>query len=90
MTAKKPKGRISSYDEDAPVPAEGSEWIWEKRARTWDEIPVLVPAAQREINIRVKVEETKWNGEEWWVKISGYWNDLSRFWQAVSPAGQRG
>ena len=80
----KPRGYVSSYDHDAPTPPVGSEWMWEKRRWKWSEIPVFVPAVQRGINIRVTVEEVKWNGEEWWVKVSGYWNDLGRFWEAVS------
>lgn len=91
---------VSSYDAEAPVPREGSVWMWEPNK----------PHARQ----RLEVTETKWNGEEWWVKsknlptkwspLRGYkgwpvctprtgsavgeehWNDLSRFWQATRPS----
>jgi hypothetical protein len=80
--------RVNSYDQNAPVPAIGSRWIWE-RGKPW---------AQETIT----VTDVKWNGEEWWVctvidnrprrdpeypPVPGkpYWNDLSRFWEAVFP-----
>ena len=76
--------RVNSYDRDAPTPAIGSRWIWE----------LGKPWAQETLT----VTEVEWNGEEWWVctisdgppRGSGilgkpYWNDLSRFWEAVSP-----
>lgn len=75
-----PPMRVSSYDRDAPVPAVGSRWIWERGN----------PRAQ----VTIKVTGLNWNGEEWWVEASvvhpplpggPYWNDLDRFWEAVSP-----
>lgn len=76
--------RISSYDRDAPAPAIGSRWTWEPDK----------PWARETIT----VSDVRWNGEEWWVcaqvevwrlgyAVPGeaYWNDLSRFWEAVSP-----
>ncbi len=91
--------KISSYDRDAPVPEEGSTWIWRPNE----------PHARQ----RIEVTEVKWNGEEWWVKSKNLptkplkrkrsfgwpiyvprvervgdeaWNDLSCFWQAVRPS----
>ena len=79
--------RVSSYDRDAPTPAVGSRWIWEAN-KPWARQPITVT-------------DVKWNGEEWWVETTGdpcghnlryppagqrYWNDLSRFWEAVTPA----
>jgi hypothetical protein len=89
-TAEHPGRRVSSYDRDAPTPAVGSRWIWERGS----------PHAEETIT----VSSVKWNGEEWWVEVvvgrratrspsygvvpgNPYWNDLSRFWEAVSPAG---
>lgn len=78
-----PKGRVDSYDHDAPTPQVGSRWVWESTQ------PL---ATERSV-----VTEVKWNGEEWWVKTNGpgspmfpssageHWNDLSRFWEAVTP-----
>jgi hypothetical protein len=78
---------VNSYDHDAPVPTVGSRWIWERGNETAEET--------------IKVTDVKWNGEEWFVAtVAGprpprelnntvpgrpYWNDLSRFWEAVSP-----
>jgi len=68
--------RISSYDRDAPVPEVRSRWVWEAGR----------PGARQ----GVTVTDVMWNGEEWWVQSQGssgrYWNDLGRFWEAVSPA----
>lgn len=85
MTAK-PRKWISSYDANAPTPEVGSEWIWEKRIWSSDLPSIRRSPLMQGVNVRVAVEEVKWNGEEWWVKVGGYWNDLSRFWEAVSPA----
>ena len=79
--------RVSSYDRDAQTPAIGSRWVWERGK----------PGAEETIT----VTDVTWNGEEWWVctvadnrtrRPPGYpvpgephWNDLSRFWEAVSP-----
>lgn len=71
---------VNSYDQDAPVPERGSRWIWE-------------PGNQY-AQVTVVVTDVRWNGEEWWVQtavmypsLTGgpYWNDLSRFWEAVIP-----
>jgi hypothetical protein len=81
--------RISSYDSDALLPKLGTRWVWE----------IDSPHA-REL---IEVVEVRWNGEEWWVRtkslltdaahlpsLSGSneaLNDLSRFWEAVTPVG---
>jgi len=96
-TMERPKGHVSSYDEDAPRPEVGSRWIWmpkEPRARE-----------------AVEVVDVIWNGEEWWVRTKripdpaplsvtddpwptlrpplfverpeGTLNDLGLFWQCV-------
>lgn len=71
---------------DFLVPRVGSIWHWE---------PMSSTATQR-----VKVVETKWNGEEWWIasvpsNVLGWhddrvaWNDLDRWVEAavlVTPA----
>jgi hypothetical protein len=77
--------RIDSYDSNAKLPKAGSRWVWE----------IDKPHA-REL---IEVVETLWNGEEWWVRtcslLPGEFpsdtptnlNDLSRFWEAVTPVG---
>lgn len=77
--------RANSYDPKARVPKIGSRWVWE----------IDKPAA-REL---IEVTEVLWNGEEWWVRTKmllgrgvifspgGALNDLSRFWEAVTPVG---
>lgn len=59
----------SSYDREAPTPDVGSRWMWGREPCT--------------------VTRVEWNGEEWWVQTVGpsgrWWNDLSRFWEAVAP-----
>jgi antitoxin (DNA-binding transcriptional repressor) of toxin-antitoxin stability system len=78
---------VDSYDRSAPTPEVGSRWIWERGNEIAQET--------------ITVTEVKWNGEEWWVKSAvdkrprrrlnstepdtPYWNDLGRFWEAVSP-----
>ena len=97
MSVRVVPNHVNSYDHDAPTPAVGSRWIWERGK----------PQAQETIT----VTDVKWNGEEWWVEtvaddrnpagfITGqrlgvcipgkpYWNDLSRFWEAVNPIPAR-
>lgn len=79
--------RISSYDPDALLPKVGTRWVWE----------IEKPHA-REL---IEVTEVLWNGEEWWVRSKNLLtdvalmgntrpeslNDLSRFWEAVTPVG---
>lgn len=81
--------RISSYDRDALLPKVGTRWVWE----------IEKPHA-REL---IEVTEVFWNGEEWWVRTRDvlrdvaimqalpgggeHPNDLSRFWEAVTPVG---
>lgn len=68
---------IDSYDRKAPTPELGSRWTWE--------------AGDARAEERIVVTEVRWNGEEWWVRTWGdgtgleHWNDLSRFWEAVTP-----
>ena len=80
--------RASSYDPGAQIPATGSRWVWE----------IDKPHAIAVI----EVTDAQWSGEEWWVRTKTllrnptypgdmgtgeYWNDLSRFWEAVTPVG---
>jgi hypothetical protein len=81
--------RIDSYDPDALLPKVGTRWVWE----------IEKPHA-REL---IEVTEVFWNGEEWWVRsknllrdsvqlgssqnLNETVNDLSRFWEAVTPVG---
>lgn len=78
--------RVRSYDRDAPTPAVRSRWVWEAGK----------PVARETITVTA----VEWNGEEWWVQATAddrpvrhrsravpgkpYWNDLGRFWEAVS------
>ena len=84
MTKMAMTRHVDSYDRDAPTPAARSRWIWEP-GKPW----------ARET---ITVIEVRWNGEEWWVLAQAdsrccgyavpgepYWNDLSRFWEAVAP-----
>jgi hypothetical protein len=84
MTRMAMTRHVNSYDRDAPTPAIRSRWIWEPDK----------PWAKETIT----VTDVRWNGEEWWVQscidvwrlgyaVPGerYWNDLSRFWEAVAP-----
>lgn len=76
---------IDSYDENAPLPKVGTRWVWE----------IDKPHAR----CLIEVTEVKWNGEEWWVRTKALLpdsfpatageplNDLSRFWEAVTPVG---
>lgn len=85
----KPRGRVSSYNPNAPLPGVGSIYVWE----------LDVPHACE----LIKVVEVFWNGEEWWVRtenlhsrtlVNSFYprhadavqlNDLGRFWEAVTP-----
>ena len=87
-TTKHPRRRVNSYDRDAPTPRVGSHWIWE-RDLPWAKETITVSA--------VKWNGEEW----WVESVGGqrparylsygvtpgssYWNDLSRFWEAVSP-----
>lgn len=78
---------MSSYDKDAITPQVGTRWVWE----------IDRPHA-REL---IEVVEVRWTGEEWWVATKPLlrnpaypptgrdveWNDLGRFWEAVTPVG---
>lgn len=80
---------VSSYDHDAPRPKVGSRWVWE--------------IDQPHARTLVEVTEVVWNGEEWWVTTVDLptetligetprpgresWNDVGRFWEAVTPIG---
>jgi hypothetical protein len=82
--------RVSSYNPRAPLPGIDSIWVWE----------LDDPGACQ----LIKVTEVFWNGEEWWVRTvrlhdplagslwasptSAHLNDLSRFWEAVTPVRQ--
>jgi hypothetical protein len=75
--------RVNSYDPNAPLPGVGSIYVWELDEPHACEL--------------IKVTEVFWNGEEWWVRTvrlhapavfgepPGHLNDLSRFWEAVTP-----
>lgn len=78
--------RVNSYDTDARLPKIGTRWMWE-----------IDKAHAREL---IEVIEVFWNGEEWWVltktllpnwsippSTGAHLNDLSRFWEAVTPVG---
>ncbi len=80
---------VSSYDENAPRPEIGSRWVWE----------IDSPSARS----LIEVHDVIWNGEEWWVWTKTLLpheqpegstqerllsNDLSRFWEAVTPVGE--
>ena len=83
---------VNSYDRDAPTPAIGSRWVWEPRSPFARE---TITVTEVEWN-----GEEWWvcticddrprigpvTGQTYGV-IPGkpYWNDLSRFWEAVSP-----
>lgn len=76
----------SSYNPNAPLPRNGTRWIWE--------------IDQPHARALIEVVDTIWNGEEWWVttrtllpraeRFPGdpeplHHNDLSRFWEACLP-----
>jgi hypothetical protein len=68
---------VDSYNRNSPIPAVGSTWIWEKGK----------PHAEE----RITVASVNWNGREYWVNTVTVGtsdvipNDLSRFWEAVTP-----
>jgi hypothetical protein len=84
--------RVNSYDRDAPTPAIGSRWVWELRkpharetitvtAVEWngeewwvctvaDGRPRTGPVTRNSYGV---------------TPGKPYWNDLSRFWEAVAP-----
>jgi hypothetical protein len=78
---------VNSYDQDALTPSPGTIWVWE----------IDEPHA-REL---IEVVEVHWNGEGWWVATKTLlrnptypptgreveWNDLGRFWEAVTAVG---
>jgi hypothetical protein len=78
--------RVNSYDANAPVPKDGSRWVWE--------------ADTPHARALIEVVESVWNGEEWFVRTRTllprvtvfpgdeekvYVNDLGRFWEACIP-----
>jgi hypothetical protein len=80
--------RVSSYDRDAPTPAIGSRWVWEPRQ----------PFARETITVtEVEWNGEEWwvqTGSDrpapralalWRRGERRFWNDLSRFWEAVEP-----
>ena len=93
-TTTRPKKRVNSYDRDAPTPVLGSRWIWEYGN----------PYAQETITVTdVKWNGEEWwvqargsslallgRRESGVEQGNGtYWNDLSRFWEAVTSAPKR-
>jgi hypothetical protein len=81
-----PMDYVNSYDKTAPLPAVGSMWVWE----------LDLPHARA----LIEVVDVLWNNEEWWVQAKTllpagapqgrqeritHFNDLSRFWEAVTP-----
>lgn len=84
--------RADSCNKDSPVPATGSRWIWEQGQPDAQEI---ITVTRTEWNgeewwVETVADDRPREGFVTSV-ISGkpYWNDLSRFWEAVSliPAG---
>lgn len=80
---------VNSYDERASLPGLDSIWVWE-----------LDQPHAREL---IQVVDVFWNGEEWCVRTKTllphrepfpgdpeptYLNDVSRFWEAVTPVRQ--
>lgn len=47
---------VNGYDPNAKTPMVGSRWVWE----------IDKPLART----LIEVAEVKWNGEEWWVKVT--------------------
>ena len=86
---------VNSYDRDAPTPAIGSRWIWEP-GKPYARENIMVTDVKwngEEWWVRAKVayRTTPWGTKYGVVPGESYWNDLSRFWEAVTPvAAQRG
>lgn len=84
--------RVNSYDRDAPTPAIGSRWIWEAN-RPFARETITVTRA--EWNGEEWWVETIADARPRRGFLTGnlypprrerpYWNDLSRFWEAVTP-----
>jgi len=88
--------RVNSYDHDAPTPAVGSRWIWEYgKPHAQETITVTdVKWNGEEWWVCSVADGTRPVGPVTGVRfgiIPGkpYWNDLSRFWEAVSPIPKR-
>jgi hypothetical protein len=86
-----PRG-VSSYDPDALVPEVGSRWIWEA-GKPHAQVTIRVTDARwngEEWWVCSVAEDVPpgpprvgtWHGVE---PGKPYWNDLGRFWEAVSP-----
>ena len=88
--------RVSSYDRDAPTPAINSRWIWELGKPIAEE---TITVTNVEWNGEEWWVETVADPRPRRGFVIGnlypparqrpYWNDLSRFWEAVSTVPAR-
>jgi hypothetical protein len=84
--------RVNSYDQDAPTPAIRSRWIWEL-GKPWAQETITVTDVKwngEEWWVCTVCDDRPRRGPvtgNMYGVIPGrpYWNDLSRFWEAVSP-----
>jgi hypothetical protein len=95
MSAGIPR-RVNSYNRDAPTPAIGSRWIWEYgKPHAQETITVTkVEWNGEEWWVESVCDDRPLRGpisRETFGVIPGkpYWNDLSRFWEAVSMISSR-
>ena len=84
--------RVNSYDRDAPTPAVRSRWIWEP-GKPWAQETITVTDVKwngEEWWVCTVADFPRWEpGRPITSNAFGvvpgkpYWNDLSRFWEAV-------
>ena len=83
--------RVNSYDRDAPTPAIGSRWVWELgKPHAQETITVTdVHWNGEEWWVETVADDRPRRGPvtgRTFGVVAGkpYWNDLGRFWEAVS------
>jgi hypothetical protein len=82
--------RVNSYDHDAPLPAIRSRWTWEP-GTPWARETITVTEVNwngEEWWVCTVVDDRPLRAALGAAVVPGksYWNDLSRFWEAVTPA----
>lgn len=87
--------RVSSYDRDAPTPAIGSRWTWEAgKPHAQETITVTdVKWNGEEWWVETVADDRPFRSPVTRTTVcvvpgKPYWNDLGRFWEAVSSCGR--